>query len=249
MTAFPPLPLAAPAASLPPIERAALLLDLDGTLLDLAPAPDLVVVPEGLPEALLGLRTRLGDALGVISGRPVEQVDALFPDIPFAVAGEHGGALRRAPGAPIERLPLPELPARWIAAAERLAEARPGVLLERKRRGFTLHYRAVPQHAEALRLAVADLLAGHADRFALLPAHMAWEVRPIGADKGKAVAEIMAREPFAGRRPVFIGDDVTDEDAIAAAQAVGGIGLRVPEAFGDAAGVRAWLARAARRAM
>ena len=71
----------------------------------------------------------------------------------------------------------------------------------------------------------------------------------IGADKGKAVAEIMAREPFAGRRPVFIGDDVTDEDAIAAAQAVGGIGLRVPEAFGDAAGVRAWLARAARRAM
>ena len=78
-------------------------------------------------------------------------------------------------------------------------------------------------------------------RFALLPAHMAWEVRPRGADKGTAVAELMARAPFAGRLPVFIGDDVTDEDAMRAADAMGGVGLLVADAFGNPAGVRTWL--------
>ncbi|WP_048860791.1 trehalose-phosphatase, partial [Acidisphaera rubrifaciens] len=78
---------------LPPSGQAALLLDLDGTLLDIAPRPDLVVVPPGLSEALLALRAALGGALAVVSGRPIEQIDALLPDIPHAVAGEHGGAV------------------------------------------------------------------------------------------------------------------------------------------------------------
>ena len=85
-----------------------------------------------------------------------------------------------------------------------------------------------------------QLLAGSTE-FELLPAQMLWEVRPRGVDKGTAVRRLMARPPFAGRLPVFVGDDVTDEDGIAAAQALGGVGLRVPEVFGDAAGVRAWL--------
>ena len=91
-----------------------------------------------------------------------------------------------------------------------------------------------------LRAALAGLLAGSAE-FELLPAHMLWEVRPRGVDKGTAVGRLMARSPFAGRLPVFVGDDVTDEDGIAAAQALGGVGLRVPEWFGDAGGVRGWL--------
>ena len=130
------------------------------------------------------------------------------------------------------------------AAAERLAAAHPGVLLERKAKGFGLHFRAVPSAGPALREALSGLLAD-CRAFQLLSAHMLWEVRPAGVDKGGAVRALMRRAPFSGRLPVFIGDDVTDEDAIAAAEAMGGVGLRVAEAFGDAACVRAWLAATA----
>jgi trehalose 6-phosphate phosphatase len=115
------------------------------------------------------------------------------------------------------------------------------VLFEPKARGFALHYRAAPGLARPLRDALERMLAGSSD-FELLPAHMLWELRPRGIDKGKAVTRLMQAPPFLGRLPVFIGDDVTDEDGIAAAAGMGGAGLRVQEAFGDAAGVRAWLA-------
>jgi trehalose 6-phosphate phosphatase len=225
---------------LPPLDRAALLLDLDGTLLDLAPRPDAVVVPAELRETLRALRQLLGDALAIVTGRPVETVDALLGDAMFAVAGEHGGAIRHGPGEMLERPPLPSPPLAWLVEAERLAAAHPGAILERKARGFALHYRAAPASGEALHEALTRLLAG-SEQFELLQAHMLWEVRPRGADKGKAVAALMGRAPFRDRLPVFVGDDVTDEDAIAAAAAMGGTGLRVQDAFGDAAGVRAWL--------
>ena len=231
---------------LPPPGCAALLLDLDGTLLDIAPRPDLVVVPPGLAAALTGLRAALGDALAVISGRPIEQIDGLLPDIPHAVAGEHGGAVRHAPGGVVERPDLPAPPEAWRRAAAALASAHPGAIAEPKARGFVLHYRACPEAGPVLRAGLDALLAGDA-RFVIAPAHMAWEVRPIGADKGDAVRALMARPPFAGRRPVFIGDDVTDRDGMAAAEALGGAGLFVPDVFGAAAGVRAWLAHAAAR--
>jgi trehalose 6-phosphate phosphatase len=200
-----------------------------------------VVVPPELPGTLRSLRRLLGDAVAVITGRPVELVDALLGDAVFAVAGEHGGAIRHGPGQVVERAPLPLPPGEWRVEAGRLALRFPGVLLEHKARGFALHYRAVPAAGEALRRALTEMLQGSGD-FELLPAHMLWEVRPRGADKGKAVVGLMERPPFRGRSPVFIGDDVTDEAGLAAAQAMGGVGLRVQEAFGDAAGVRAWLA-------
>jgi trehalose 6-phosphate phosphatase len=200
-----------------------------------------VVVPPELPGTLRSLRRLLGDAVAVITGRPVEVVDALLGDAVFAVAGEHGGAIRHGPGQMLERAPLPSPPGEWRVEAERLPLRFPGVLLEHKARGFALHYRAVPAAGEALRRALTEMLHGAGD-FELLPAHMLWEVRPRGADKGKAVAGLMERPPFRGRSPVFIGDDVTDEAGIAAAQAMGGVGLRVQEAFSDAAGVRTWLA-------
>jgi len=229
---------------LPPFAATALLLDLDGTLLDLAPTPDSVVVPVGLPATLRTLRHRLAGALGIITGRPVETVDALLGDAPYAVAGEHGGAVRHAPGAALHRPPLPAPPAAWLEAAERLAAAHPGVLLERKARGFALHFRAVPDAGPALRGALATLLSGSA-AFELLPAHMLWEVRPHGIDKGKALRTLMEHAPFAGRKPVFVGDDVTDEDAIHAARALGGAGFQVDPVFGSPSGVRRWLHGAA----
>ena len=132
---------------LPPLNRAALLLDLDGTLLDIAPRPDAVVLPPGLPDTLHRLRDRLDGALAVVTGRTADVVDRLFGEGSFALAAEHGGTVRYVPGETLERADthLPTPPAAWIEAAERLAAAHPGAITERKALGFTLHYRAVPE--------------------------------------------------------------------------------------------------------
>jgi trehalose 6-phosphate phosphatase len=226
--------------ALPAIERAALLLDLDGTLLDIAPTPDAVMVPPGLPDVLRTLRGLLGDAVAVVTGRPVETVERLLGDAVYAVAGEHGGAIRYSPSGRLGRPPLPPVPDAWLEVAERLAAAHPGALLERKARGFALHYRAVPSVGLLFRERLMELLKDSAE-FELLAGHMIWEDRPRGINKGKAVTDLMERAPFRGRLPVFIGDDETDKDGIAAVQSLGGTGLWVPDLFGDAAGVRVWL--------
>ncbi len=231
-------------------DHAALLLDLDGTLLDFAPTPDAVVVPAGLADTLLALRAKLDDALAIVTGRPLEQIDALLPGVPRAVAGEHGAVLRVAPGAPVERPNLPSVPDSWRDAARLVAEESPGALLEPKARGFVLHFRRAPESGARLRDALLDIMASGdapAEHFALLGAHMAWEIRPRGADKGTAVARLLREEPFAGRVPVYIGDDITDEDGMRVARAHGGLGWRVQDVFGDPAGVRAWLEQLARR--
>lgn len=232
--------------ALPPFLRAALLLDMDGTLVDLAPTPDAVTVASDLPDTLTTLRGALGGALAIVTGRPIETVDRLFGDAPGAVAGEHGGAIRYAAGTAIERADLPSPPEAWLQAAETLVRSCPGALLERKARGFAVHYRGAPEAEDPFRSALTALLAT-APGFELHPAHMLWEVRPLGADKGGAVAALMQRPPFAGRLPVFIGDDVTDEDGMREARKRGGAGYRVDAVFRDPDGVRAWLRRSAER--
>lgn len=229
--------------TLPPLHQSALLLDMDGTLIDIAPTPDAVVVPPGLVASLTGLRERLRGALAVVSGRPVEDVERLLGHAPYAVAGEHGVAIRHRPGAAVERDDLPAPPETWIRRAEALVRAWPGALLERKARGFTLHFRVNPEAGPSFHALLVELLAEQAD-FRLLGGSMVWEVRPAGIDKGHAVAALMAAPPFAGRVPIFIGDDVTDEDGMRVARAMGGVGLRVDDAFGAPADVRAWLAAA-----
>jgi len=234
-----------PLDQLPPPAEAALLLDLDGTLLDIAPTPDSVVVPPGLLDTLRRLRRHLGDALAVVTGRPIAQIDGLLADVPYAVAGEHGGAVRHQPGGPIVRPALPDPPVEWVIEAADIVERHPGALLEQKQRGFVFHYRQVPERGPALREAALALIAPEADRFQVLEASMAWEVRPRGVDKGVAVEALCADAPFASRRPIFVGDDVTDEDGMRAARKLGGAGLRVDEAFGSPEGVRTWLRQSA----
>ena len=226
---------------LPPFGQTALLLDLDGTLLDFAATPDGVVVPAGLPSTLARLCNELDGALAVITGRPVEQIDTLLPGIVPVVSGEHGGALRPAPRAALQRPDLPAVPAEIVSAAEALAASHPGVLVEHKARGFVLHYRLAPEAGPALHGALAMLMQPVAGQFHMMPAKMAWEIRPCGADKGSAVEAVMRLPGFATRLPLFIGDDVTDEDGMAAARRMGGAGLFVPAVFGSPAAVRAWL--------
>jgi trehalose 6-phosphate phosphatase len=233
MTVFPHFPLNSPTA--PPI-------GLPRTLLDIAPTLDSVGVARDLPEVLCRLRSTCGDAPVVVT------IDPLLGDIPHTVACEYGGAVRHAPGAPVERIALPQPPPERLAEATAVAQAHPGVLLKHKQRGFVLHYRVVPERGDLLREALERLMAPDAHRFLLQAARMAWEAKPRGADRGTAVAQLMQRAPFAGRVPSFtsfIGDGVTDEDGKHVARATGCPGLRVPDLFDDAVGVCAWLAAAA----
>ncbi|AQS88323.1 trehalose phosphatase [Neoasaia chiangmaiensis NBRC 101099] len=242
MTAVPPAPHSAalrPRIGFPP-DQTAILLDFDGTLVDIAPTPESVVVPPGLRETLLTLRERCGGALAVVTGRPIEQIDHFLPGVPTAVCGEHGIAIRRHPGAPIERAPLPEVPQAWRDEAEKIVRGWPGASVEPKRAGFVLHYRGAPDAQEPLREAAEGWLAGD-DSFEIQAAKMAWEIRPSGVDKGHAVEALLEQAPFAGRKPLFVGDDVTDNDGIRAARAAGGVGFRIPDDFPTAQAFRDWL--------
>lgn len=226
--------------------RSALFLDLDGTLLDIAPRHDLVVVEPGLPGAIARIDRALGGALAVVTGRPLGDVDRLFPGLSVAVAAEHGARLRRADGR-IESHSA-DLPwrAAWIAQLEAALPRWPGAFIEEKSIGFVVHFRQAPEHGADIGEVMRGLVAEAEGRAELLPALMAFEVRAAGVGKGQAVRHFMADPPFAGRLPVFIGDDVTDEEGMAEAEAWGGRGLHVARAFGgQPAAVRAWLARMA----
>jgi len=221
----------------------AVFLDIDGTLLDIAPKPDAVVVPDGL-NALLGrLRERLGGALAVISGRPLDQIDRFFPQ-KLAAAAEHGAILRDAQGRLKNLAARPAAFDEWYGTLKRETKDLPGVAIEVKSVSLVIHFRQAPQWQQRLHEVAQALIAKSGPDVALLPAHMAYELRPKGFGKGDALAAFMQTAPFAGRKPVFIGDDTTDEPAIALANEMGGTGLHVARDFGGSPeAVRAWLAR------
>jgi trehalose 6-phosphate phosphatase len=226
----------------------ALFLDLDGTLLDIAPTPDAVQVPPGLVPTLAAVAQRLHGAMAIVTGRPRETVDGLLAPLAPAGGFGHGAVLRDAAGriGGAEAMPAP--PQDWADRLHASIAAWPGVILERKPHGLALHFRAVPERQQAARAALEALLAGHGEDFVLLPAHMAYEIRPRAASKGRAVEALMRTDPFSGRMPVFVGDDVTDEDGMEAARRMGGFGLHVGRDFRHGPEeVRAWLARAAAR--
>lgn len=229
-----------------------LLLDLDGTLLDIAERPDAVVVPPGLPALLEAVRDWLAGALALVSGRPIEELDRLLAPARTAAAGVHGAELRWSPEAPVERRPAPaslEAARRFLAAAA-LPE---GVLVEDKGAALALHWRRAAGRPERLVGRLLALAAASGGALEAMPGKAVLELRAAGTDKGAAVAALLARPPFAGRRPVVVGDDRTDLDAFAVVERAGGIALAVgpvppgdrPAAFAGPAAVRAWLARVA----
>jgi trehalose 6-phosphate phosphatase len=223
----------------------ALFLDLDGTLLDVAASPDSVFVPRHLIETLAALRTHLSGALAILSGRSLRTIDRLLHPLLVTAAGEHGAVMRLPEGEAMEAGSDTVVPEHWRREIHLQAENWPGVLVEEKSHGVAVHYRANLAAAIPVMALLERLTHENAD-FEVLPALMARELRHKSINKGHALATMMATEPFRNRRPLFIGDDVTDEDAIDAASRLGGIGLRVPDSFeGEPARVRSWLAELA----
>lgn len=221
--------------------RNALFLDLDGTLVELAPTPDDVRLDAGIIEILGRARDLLRGALAIVSGRKITDLDRIVTAGEFAIVAEHGALMRRAGEREPRLASTDAMPAHWLAAIKDRAAAWPGVLVEEKSFGVALHYRLAPKFAEDV-LRLLQEICEAADSHVVLRSHMAAEIRPKGVTKGTGVARIMLEEPFRNRIPIFIGDDETDEDGIEAARALGGEGFRLGRSFlRDPSEVREWL--------
>ncbi|MBY5934639.1 trehalose-phosphatase [Tateyamaria omphalii] len=201
-------------------------MDFDGTLVDIAPTPDGIYIPDALPALLNDLQDRAGGALVLISGRAAGDLANWLPDYTGLIVGGHGAEWRRD-GKLTPRVDLsPDSLDMLRDAASAFAGAQPPILLEEKPTGIVLHYRAQPDLQHTVETFTARLSQTHSD-FEAHPAKMAVEMRPRGVGKDLAMAEIMAFDLFSGRTPVMIGDDTTDEPAMEWAQKQGGLGIKV----------------------
>jgi trehalose 6-phosphate phosphatase len=227
----------------------ALFLDVDGTLLDIEDHPARVRATPPLVDLLARLSAGLDGALSLISGRPVADIDRIFAPAKFAAAGAHGTELRLHPDDPVSGSQT-SLPASTLEQLRAFAESDPGLLLEEKRSGVSLHYRRAPHFEERCATLVRRLLPEIETDFRLIAGKMVFEFSPVEQDKGAAINEMMLRDPFAGRSPAFVGDDVTDEDGFVAVNALEGITIRVggnrsseaAYSLPDIAAVHRWLA-------
>jgi trehalose 6-phosphate phosphatase len=236
----------------------ALFLDIDGTLLELASAPDRVHVDECIARLLPRLTRRLDGAVALITGRALADADRLFRGLSLPIAGQHGLERRAADGAlHRHRPPLAGLgPLRRELV--RFAARHKGLLLEDKGVTLALHYRQAPRLAPHVHRSLrAQLTAsiGLAGGWRLQPGKGLLEIKPAGRDKGSAILEYLAEPPFARRLPVFVGDDQTDEYGFAAVTSLGGWAVKVGPGrthaqyrLPDVAAVRRWLAALPRAA-
>jgi trehalose 6-phosphate phosphatase len=238
----PPLPAAH--------ETWALFLDVDGSLIDFADRPERVHVGKTLIGLLSQLHAALDGALALVSGRPIEDLHHLFGPHSWAMAGVHGLQLRHADGARRDIELDHAEQQRLRHAADSLAAKVPHVMLENKGIAIALHDRSGDPGMRALREASEALLRELPD-YELQLGHRVIEIKPAGMDKGQAVAELLARPPFQGRMPVYVGDDFTDEHGFATANLENGISVRVGQrepslaqyTLSSPAAVQAWLAR------
>lgn len=209
-------------ARLAPCARFAYFLDVDGTLLEIMPRPEDVAADEPLRALLSRLWHAAGGALGLVSGRTLTGIDRIFAPLVLPAVGVHGAEIRFPDGSRETssngamdkvRAPLAEF-----------AAARPGLRIEDKGSALAVHFRQAPEHAGEV-LAFVQSLAQHSG-LAVQPGKMVAELKDARHDKGKGIARLLARPPFYGRKPLFIGDDLTDESGFALVNALDGISVR-----------------------
>jgi trehalose 6-phosphate phosphatase len=230
----------------------AVLLDVDGTILDLAPTPLEVIVPPDLTVALERLSKRVGGALAFVSGRPLAELDLFFMPLKLPAIAGHGAEVRLAEGS-VHRATTfldPDLKAE-IAC---IADERSGVVVEDKGYSIAVHYRLAPHLGHEIRDEVSAVCARFSSaKLEILPGKSVVEVKQPSFNKGTAVRDLMQHPPFKGRKPIFIGDDVTDEAAFQVLPEFAGIGLSVGRQVEGIAGmfetpaeVRHWIAEMVR---
>jgi trehalose 6-phosphate phosphatase len=238
--------------SAPPPLRAdcALFLDIDGTLAEIAAEPHLVRIEKDVIGLLPRLSRRLGGALALVTGRSITDVDRLLPAPRLPVAGQHGCERRDAEGTIHLHAPAIATHARLRALLADLAARYDGLMLEDKGLTIALHYRQSPHLAAHVHQTLRSSLAEVEDAgdYVLQSGKMLVEVRPEARDKGTAIRDFMAEPPFAGRHPVFVGDDRTDEDGFAVVESRGGWSIKVGPGrtaarfrLPDVSAVRRWL--------
>jgi trehalose 6-phosphate phosphatase len=218
------------------LKKIALLLDVDGTIIDIGPSPNEVQVSDGLLRSLGQLHELSGGAIALVSGRRIGDLDRLFSPLALPSIGGHGAEMRVNDGEIFYwAKPLP------IDLRRRLGDAAgiwSGIVVEDKDYSLALHYRKAPEHAEQLRRHIAAArTAFPAESTELLLGKAMFEVKRPGINKGESIRKLMAQAPFSGRMPVFIGDDVTDESVFEILPKIGGKGFSVSRYFPGLAGV------------
>ncbi|MDF2619645.1 MAG: trehalose-phosphatase [Xanthobacteraceae bacterium] len=205
----------------------ALFLDIDGTLIEHADHPEGVTIPDYMPDLLTSLQLALGGAVALVSGRTIDWMDKRFAPAKLAASGQHGAEIRLAPDTPSVPIPEPKWRKPLERALDEVLATWPGVFVEHKPLSLAVHFRAVPQFGDAIMDRVIALGTGLNDGIEFLKGRFVIEVRQGGRDKGTAVEQFMNTALFKGRRPVFLGDDVTDEDGFRAVRAAGGLAVAV----------------------
>lgn len=218
------------------LKSIALLLDVDGTIIDIGPSPAEVQVSEPLRNSLRQLFEMTDGAVALVSGRPIGNLDELFSPLRLPSIGGHGAEMRLRDGEIFYwAKPLPRELRRQLGEAAKIG---PGIFVEDKDYSLALHYRKAPEHAERLRhLAVAARKEFSSEPTELLLGKAMLEIKRPGINKGESIRKLMALAPFAGRVPVFVGDDVTDESAFAVLPDIGGKGFGVSRYFPGLTGV------------
>ena len=240
-----------PRAVVPHLSEIAVLLDIDGTLLDLAPTPREVWVPPGLARTLDGLLQRTSGALALVSGRSLNDIDSIFAPEQFPAVGGHGAEMRLSTDSEAVATHAPPMDKELKLRLAAIAKLSPGILLEDKGYSLALHYRLAPHAEKAIYEAVALIRADLPNApIEVLPGKCVCEIKHAGFNKASGVLELMKHEPFRGRRPIFIGDDVTDETVFAIMPDLNGLAFSVGRRAQGVAGhfdepndVRAFLAR------
>ncbi|CAM2193799.1 trehalose-6-phosphate phosphatase [Paraburkholderia kururiensis] len=207
--------------------QTAFFFDFDGTLVELAPTPDGILVPTEMVSLLHDLRRLSHGAVAIVSGRGIDSIDSFLgiPDLP--VAGMHGAERRDANG-DTQRVGFND--ERLLRMEQVLADVvsrNPGMLLEIKGAALALHYRNAPEREAVARAATERLVADYAGAYVLQPGKMVYEIKPKDVDKGRALRAFLDEPPFAGRTPLFAGDDLTDEKGFAVVNEHGGLSIKV----------------------